>query len=118
MLPVIIITLALPIVAVVMILVARRSQSIPNLALALVLSGITGAVFTAFFAFTLSTVPIAPYEVSRNAWYPIFGQCLLSLYIGFGLGVAIGVMAASPILLIRRLNTNDRSNQRNSESVK
>ncbi len=116
-LPEIIILLALPLVAIGIILTARRLQSTPNLALSLILSGITGAVFTALVVFTLSTTPIAPYETSRNAWYPIFGQCLLSLYIGFGLGVAIAAIVVSPFLLVKALVRKYRLRQMDSASV-
>ena len=100
-LPIIIILLALPLLAIGVILFVRRSKSTTNLTLGLILSGIAGSIFTAFITFSLSTVPIAPYELARNAWYPIYWQVLLSLYIGFGMGVTIAVIAVSPFWLIK-----------------
>ena len=79
----------------------------PKLSLGLVLSGIAGAVFTAIFVFMRSTVPIAPYELSRGAWYPIYGQCLLTLYVGFGLGVVMAAVVVSPFLLAKSLRKKD-----------
>jgi len=79
----------------------------PRLPLGLVLSGGAGALLTALFVFMRSTVPIAPYELSRDAWYPIYGQCLLSLYVGFGLGVVMAAIAVSPFLLAKSLRKKD-----------
>jgi hypothetical protein len=100
-LPVIILFLALPLLAVGLILLLRRSKSAANLFLGFILSGITGSIFTAFITFALSTVPISPHETSLDAWYPILWRLLASLYIGFGLGVAIASIAVSPLWLIK-----------------
>ena len=104
---IIILLLALPIFSIGLIFAAKRLRSMPKLPLGLVLSGIAGAVFTTLFVFMRSTVPIAPYELSRDAWYPIYGQCLLSLYVGFGLGVVMAVIAVSPFLLFKTLRKKD-----------
>jgi hypothetical protein len=98
---VVIALLALPVVAIGGILVARRWRSSPKLANALLLAGVTGAILTACFASSKGTVPIAPYEWSAGAWTPLLGQILLSLYIGFGLGVAIVAIGIMPFLAIR-----------------
>ena len=103
MFPLLIVLFILPLAAIGLIFAAKRSKYMPGLARGLVWSGIAGAIFTALFTFMQSSVPIAPYELSRNAWYPIYGQCLLSLYVGFGLGVIVGAVVASPFLLIKAL---------------
>jgi hypothetical protein len=107
-LPIIIILLALPLLAIGVILLVRRSTSTTHLTSWLILSGITGSVLTAFITFSLSTVPIAPYELASNAWYPIYWQILLSLYIGFGVGVTITVIAVSPFWLIKVARDKNR----------
>ena len=107
-LPIIIILLALPLLAIGVILLVRRSKSTTNLTSWLILSGIAGSILTAFITFSLSTVPIAPYELARNAWYPIYWQVLLSLYIGFGMGVTIAVIAVSPFWLIKMARNKNR----------
>lgn len=108
LLPAGIILLALPIVAVGLVFLARRLQTIPGLAGALLLSGVAGALLTAFFVFMASTVPIAPYESGRGAWNPILEQSLLSAYIGFGLGVAIAAIVVFPLFLVRVLRKKGR----------
>jgi hypothetical protein len=58
-------------------------------------------VLTAFFAFSLSTVPIAPYETGGpGPWPPIIGQLLLALYLGFGIGVLIAAAVGVPYWFI------------------
>lgn len=94
--PIILILLALPIAATVLLFYFRRSRSLSGLVPALVLSGITGAVLTAFFAFSISTVPIAPYETGPGAWTPIVGQLFLALYLGLGIGVLIAAAVGVP----------------------
>jgi len=69
---------------------------------ALVLSGATGAIVTAFFAFTTASMPIAPYELGRGAWLPVLGQIALALYVGFGIGVGIAGAIGIPYLLLQR----------------
>jgi hypothetical protein len=105
-LPVMIFAGALPLVGIGILLIARRSKTIPNLAFALLLSGITGAILTAVLVFILSPMPIAPYELPQSSWYPVLGACLFGLYVGFGIGVVISAIIASPILLIKALRKN------------
>jgi hypothetical protein len=112
-----ILILLLPFLALVLILLARRSRTIPNLSLALILSGITGAVFTAVFTYSHSTVPIAPYPLSRSAWFPIIRICLLSLYVGFGLGGLLAGLVVFPFWLKKKLTKNDSSAQDNQKPV-
>jgi hypothetical protein len=87
-----------PLLAVVVILILRRRQVTTRLVPALVLSGVAGAILVALFAFMRSTVPIAPYELSRDAWNPIYRQTLLSLYIGFGAGVNLAALIGIPFV--------------------
>jgi hypothetical protein len=103
-LPWLILALLLPILSLVLILLTRRSRTIPNLSLALTLSGLTGAVFTVFFTYSSSTPPFAPYPLSRGSWFPIIRLLLLSLYVGFGLGSFFAALVVTPIWLIRKLN--------------
>jgi len=105
--PLLIILFILPPAALGLVFAAKRSRYVPKLARGLVWSGIAGAIFTAVFTFMQSSVPIAPYEPSQNAWYPIFGQSLLSLYVGFGLGVFIGAVVVSPFILVKALRKKD-----------
>jgi hypothetical protein len=107
MFPLLIVLFILPLAAVGLIFAAKRSRSMPRLARGLVWSGIAGAIFTALFTFMRSSVPIAPYELSRNAWYPIYGQSLLSLYVGFGLGVIVGAVVVSLFILVKALRKKD-----------
>lgn len=85
-----------PVLAVAVILILRRSQVTARLIPALLLSGLAVAILVALFAFMRSTIPIAPYELSDDAWNPIYGQTLLSLYIGFGLGVNLSALIGVP----------------------
>lgn len=101
---IVVVLLLLPLVTAVGIVAASRSRRFGHLVQALVLSGVTGALLTAFFAFSLSTVPIAPYELSEGAWLPILGQLLLAMYVGFGLGVAIAAVIAVPFAYLRGRN--------------
>lgn len=109
--PLFILLFALPIAAIALILAARRWKSVPKLSLALVISGITGAILTALIVFISSTVPIAPYETSQNSWNPLFELCLLSLYAGFGLGVTVGTLLISPFIWIRARNEKSRQDR-------
>ncbi len=108
----IILAIALPLVGIGIILFARRSKIMPNLALSLTVSGITGAIFAAFIAIMLSSGPIAPYETARSGWNPIIWPCLLGLYVGFGIGVGISSIVVSPILLIKALKRRQLSEKR------
>lgn len=94
--PIILILLALPVAAALLLFSFRRSRSLSGLVPVLVLSGITGAVLTAFIAFSLSTVPIAPYELGPSSWGPIVGQLLLAIYLGFGIGALIAAAVGVP----------------------
>ena len=94
--PIILILLALPIAAVILLFSFHRYTSLSGLVPALVLSGISAAVLTAFFAFSVSTVPIAPYETSSGSWAPLAGQMLLALYVGFGIGALIAAAVGVP----------------------
>ena len=105
--PLLIILFTLPLAAVGLIFAAKRSKYMPRLDRGPVWSGIGGAVLTALFVYMKSTVPISPYELSQNAWYPIYGQCLLSLYVGFGLGVIVGAIVISPFILVKALQKKD-----------
>jgi hypothetical protein len=106
LLPFLIFAGALPLVAIGILLIARRSKTIPNLSFSLLLSGITGAIFTAVIVFLVSPMPIAPYELARSSWYPVLWACLLGLYVGFGIGVGISSIIVSPLLLIKELKKN------------
>jgi hypothetical protein len=98
--PVVIVLLLLPIIAVGIVLVIRRTAAHRLLVPALTLSGIATALTAAFFAFTSASVPIAPYELRQGAWWPIVGQVLLALYIGFGIGVIIAALIGLPFHLL------------------
>jgi len=102
------ILLALPLVGIGLILQARRSITMPRLFLGLVGAGIAGAVFTALIVFMWSTVPIAPYETDPGAWTSIYEGCLLSLYVGFGLGVVLAGIVVSPFLYLKTLKKNKK----------
>ena len=97
--PIIIILLIIPILAVGILIMFRRSRALSPLVPALALSGATGALVTAFFAFTSATMPIAPYETGQGAWLPVAGLVLLALYIGFGIGVIVAILLGVPYQL-------------------
>jgi hypothetical protein len=99
--PIILALLLQPLLGVSIILICRRIQATTHLTPALVISGITGAILVAIFTYTSSTIPIAPYELDDNAWYPIYGQVLLSLYIGFGLGTILATLIGVPYTLLK-----------------
>jgi hypothetical protein len=98
--PVIIVLLIMPLLAVGILLIVRRSSSLSRLVPAMVLSGIATALTTAFLAFTSASVPIAPYELRQGAWLPVAGPVLLALYIGFGIGVIIATLIGLPFHLL------------------
>ena len=100
MISILLILFVLPLVAAGLILSARRFPSTAGLVPALMLSGLTGAILTTFFAFAFSTAPIAPYELGPHAWGPMLGQVLLSIYVGFGLGAMIAAAVGVPVFLI------------------
>jgi hypothetical protein len=116
-LPVWILILILPILSLALILLSRRSRTIPNLSLALTLSGLTGAAFTAFYAYSYSTPPFAPYPLNRGAWFPAIRLLLLSLYVGFGLGSLFAALAVSPVWMIRKLNKKRPATKEGQEST-
>jgi hypothetical protein len=93
---VITVLLVLPLIAVGLLLLVRRSTVLRPLVPALVLSGIPTAFTTAFFAFLNASVPIAPYELGRGAWWPVIRGVLLALYVGFGIGVVIAALIGLP----------------------
>jgi hypothetical protein len=102
--PVVIALLILPLIAVGVLIMLRRSKALRPLVPALTLSGATGALITAFFAFTNTSVPVGPYEVTQGAWLPVIGQVLLALYLGFGIGVTIAALMGLPYqLFVNRL---------------
>jgi hypothetical protein len=94
--PIILVLLALPLAAGLLLWSLRRSKSLSSLVPALTLSGLTGAILTSCFAFTSTTVPIPPYETGPGAWGPLIGQLLLALIIGFGIGVLVAAVAGIP----------------------
>jgi flagellar biosynthesis component FlhA len=94
--PVVIGLLILPLIAVGILFIVRRSKALSPLVPALTLSGATGALITAFFAFTSTSVRLTPYELKQGAWLPVAGQVLLALYLGFGIGVIIAAMMGLP----------------------
>jgi len=100
--PVVIVLLILPLIAVGILPIVRRSETLGPLVPALVLSGIATALTTAFLAFTSGLVPIPPHESGQGAWLPIAGQVVLALYIGFGIGVIIATLIGVPYQLIGR----------------
>jgi hypothetical protein len=97
--PVVISLLILPLIAVGVLIMLRRSRALRPLVPALTLSGATGAIITAFFAFTNASVPVAPHELGQGAWLPVTGLVLLALYLGFGIGVAIAALMGLPYQL-------------------
>ena len=99
--PIILALLAVPLVAAGVLILVHRSARLARLVPALVLSGTTGAILTAFFAFSALSVPIAPYELGPGAWLPVLGQVLLALYVGFGIGVLIAAAIGIPYSLAR-----------------
>ncbi len=103
LLPLFVILLVLPLLAVGLILIVRRSKTNAKISNGLLLSGIGGAIVTALFAYSRSTAPIAPFETGPGAWLPLMWQSLLALYIGFGLGVTAAGIAISPLLLVRSI---------------
>ena len=98
--PVVIALLILPLVAVGLLLIVSRSKALSPLVPALVLSGIATALTTAFLTFTNGPVPLAPYETGQGAWWPIVGNVLLALYVGFGIGVIIAALIGLPYQLL------------------
>jgi uncharacterized membrane protein len=94
--PVLIVLLVLPLLAVAVLIMVRRSKALSPIVPAMTLSGATGAIITAFFAFTSASVPLAPYELRQGAWLPVAGQVLLALYLGFGIGVIIAALMGLP----------------------
>ncbi len=98
--PIIIGLLIVPVIAVIILVILRKSRSMGRLVPALVLSGAATALTTAFLAFTNATVPIAPYETGRGAWLPVVGVALLALYIGFGIGFIIAALIGVPYQFI------------------
>jgi hypothetical protein len=98
--PVLIVLLILPLLAVGILLIVRRSRSLSQLVPALVLSGIATALTTALLAFTTSTVPIAAFARGPGAWFPLVGETLMALYIGFGIGAVIAELIGVPYQLI------------------
>lgn len=90
-----------PLVAVILFLILRRIQATSHLTSTLTICGFVGAVLVALFAFMRSTVPIAPYELSPGAWTPFYGQIIVSLYIGFGLGVNLAALIGVPYVLYK-----------------
>ena len=90
-----------PLLAFALILILRRIMATSRLIPTMVISGSVAALLVALFAFTRSTVPIAPYELSDDAWNPIYRQTLLSLYIGFGIGVNLAASIGVPIIFYK-----------------
>jgi hypothetical protein len=106
---VILVLLIQPLVAVILFLILRRFQVSARLTSTLIICGFVGAVLVALFTFMRSTVPIAPYELSPGAWTPIYGQTIVSLYVGFGLGVNLAALIGGPYVLYKACgkgNTN------------
>lgn len=90
-----------PLLAGMIILLIRRVNTLAHLVPALVKSGLVGAILSAIYTFSSSTVPIAPYELHPGAWRPILLQSLASLYAGFGLGVILAALVAVPWTLLK-----------------
>lgn len=93
---IVIILLAQPVVATMLLVLLHRSRSLASLVPALVLSGISCALLTPALAFMTSTAPIAPYEDTSSYWIPFLWQTLLSMYVGFGLGAFISATIGVP----------------------
>jgi hypothetical protein len=102
--------LALPVLAIGILLLIRRSPSLRALAPAILLSGVTTAVLAACFGFTQSTMPIRPYESAP--WIDLALPLLSSGYVGFGVGAVLsgllGVPAAALVEWMRRRNAGAR----------
>jgi len=94
--PIVIFFLVLPVLAMAILVVVKRSKNLSPLVPALVLSGIATALTAALLAFSSASVPIAPYETGQGAWVPVVAQILLALYVGFGLGVIIATLFGVP----------------------
>ncbi len=94
--PIVIFFLVLPVLAVAILVVVKRSKTLSPLVPALVLSGIATALTAALLAFSSASVPIAPYETGQGEWVPVVAQILLALYVGFGLGVIIAALIGVP----------------------
>ena len=86
--------LALPVLAIAILLLIRRSPSLRALAPAILLCGVTTALLAACFGFTQSTMPIRPYESAT--WTDIALPLLASLYVGFGLGAVLSALLGVP----------------------
>jgi hypothetical protein len=89
----ILVLLALPVVGALLFFFFRGSRSSCGLVPVLALSGITGAVLTAFLAPSLSTVPIAPYWLGPSSLGAIEGQLRLAI----DLGPAIGALSPAAV---------------------
>jgi hypothetical protein len=98
---VLVVLLVQPVLAGLLLLLLRRRKP-AKLVRILMGSGLLGAVLTALIVFLHSSVPIAPYELSKDAWDPVYRQILLSLYVGFGLGIFIPAFFVLPIHWIRK----------------
>ncbi len=108
LLPLLIVLLVRPIIGMALILLARRVKSMPRLPLVLGVAGAAGGVITALIVFSISTVPIEPYEASRNLWSWLVQPCLLSFYIGFGLGSVLAAVVISVFLVLKLFLLNRR----------
>lgn len=101
--------LGLPLIGVAILFAVRRSATLRGLFRVLLLAGLAGAPLTACYGFSLSTVPIAPYEGSGGAWPALLTSLAVFLPIGFGLGILTTAMLAVPIALVAaRLRAPER----------
>jgi len=93
---VVIILVAIPVAAILILFFLRRSSTWSALVPALTLSGITGSILTACCTFLSSTIPIAPYETGPGTWTQVLIGLLLALSVGFGLGVLMAAIVGVP----------------------
>jgi hypothetical protein len=91
---------ALPLLGAGAIFGVRRSVSLRHLASGILLSGVTGAILTACFGFTLTTPPIRLYEGHGGAWPALLQAMALFLYVGFGFGSVLASLLGIPVSLI------------------
>lgn len=105
----IIILFAIPLIAIGILVVVKRSPSTAHLVKPLVWTGAAGAALTSLYAFSIATVPIAPYELGPGAWTPILWQSLLALCVGFGLGVLLAAALALPYTYIKSRRARNKT---------
>ena len=90
----------LPLLGLAGIAAVRRFPALRFLSSGLLLSGLTAAILTTFFGFSIATVPVGPYERAGNPWPELAKYLLLFLYVGFGLGTVMAGLLSIPAVLV------------------